>query len=341
MRGRPTSEGPQSPPDERRWYERPWPQTGLLLLVIAPVGAALVAEHEWVRVTVVAATGVFIGGALLWWHTSRTDKEWDEIGRSIMISVLLAAVIGVPQYYIEKRQKERDFDLSLTLQKDLRSADLHGKDLADIRLRGKHLEHADLRRAVLDRANLIQANLTGAVLDGAQLRDADLRGATLDRASLVRANLTGANLKQARMKHANLGQSHLSNARLDGSKLSGACMARADLRNAFFAGADLSGAVLTSADARETHFESDLRPPKLRTAGLAGLRQGATDWPVGFSYGPQLAGEPTIKLPVEQPLARKGALMRVANVADGDTVRLEAASDRHRQLPSAGRAQLI
>jgi hypothetical protein len=105
--------------------------------VLLGAGALLVASE--------GALGVFLFGVALWWFG---ERDWGDIGRAIMVTVLLAVVVGVPQYLIDqgqkdrdseraKDEKQRDFRLSLTLQQDLSGADLHGQISKACGSRGK------------------------------------------------------------------------------------------------------------------------------------------------------------------------------------------------------------
>jgi uncharacterized protein YjbI with pentapeptide repeats/endonuclease YncB( thermonuclease family) len=315
----------------------------MLAFSLIAVGVVLVFGVGWPATGVISAAGVFIVGLVLWWNGTNTQRKWDEIGRTIMVSVLLAALVGVLQYAVDQRQKERDFELSLTLQDNLAGVDLQKRNLAGMRLQGKNLVEADLRGATLNNVNLIGADLSHADLDGAELRDADLRKTNLDGASLAGADLRNANLKTGDLPSVNLRDADLRGANLEITNLRGACLAEADLRGTKMAGADLRGGVLTGADVRGTIFESDLRPARLREAGLADVTYDRTTaWPLDFAYGPAVEGLPPPALRLEP--RRPDDLVipaRVVDVVDGDTLRMEASSETDSRLPEPGRTRLI
>jgi uncharacterized protein YjbI with pentapeptide repeats len=299
-----------------------------------------VAGAGGIAIAIVGAAGIFCAGVVLWWFGSPTRK-WSEIGQGVMVSVVLAVVIGVPQYLIAQAEKERDFKISLTLQDDLSGADLEGRDLSGVRLMSKSLERANLQEAQLDDARMMNTNLRRADLTNADLRNADLRYAQLQNASLAGADLHGAILKNANLSDAVLPDVKLSAADLELTDLRRACFADADLRGARLAGANLDGAVLTNADVRGTVFESDLRPAKLTDAGLAGVRHSErTRWPLDFQFEGAVRGEAD---PSHEASHRPRAVFpaHIVSVADGDTVRIEATTAAGReQVPPPGRTRL-
>ena len=300
-----------------------------------------IANESWDAVAADGAVLALAGGALLWWHAS-DERKWDEIGRTVMVGALVAILVGLLQYRVEQRQKDRDFHLSLTLQDNLSGADLNHRPLTGVRLRGKNLTDADLHDAVLTHANLIHGTLQAANLNHAKLEHADLRHAHLDDASLIGAHLHSADLKNAFLTGANLRDADLSGAQLDLTHFGGACLAGADLRDATLAGADLNGAVLTGADVRGAKFENDLRPALLNETGLEGVTYNSdTTWPSEFAFWPAVAGHP-FPLPWGPgpgPIAPISA--RVVAVEDGDTIRLETDPAHRLRLPEPGRARLI
>jgi uncharacterized protein YjbI with pentapeptide repeats/endonuclease YncB( thermonuclease family) len=332
------------PPEQEQWTTRAMVRgivlvTGLTVLVIGAT-AALVGDP--VAVAVVASGGVFVMGIVLFWAGMGSPRKWDEMGRAVMVSVFLAVVLGVPQYLLAQRQKQRDFMLSLTLQENLSGARLAHQDLADGFLQGKDLRDADLRDADLHGAQLIGADLRGANLSRADLRGADLREAKLDGALLDGTQLANASLKGASMTRTNLPRADLRGVDLELTELDASCLAHADLRDARLAGADLTDAVLTAADVRGAQFEGDLRAATLEFAGLADLRTDRhTSWPLDFAPG--LARFRRRPLLPAAPRLPPGKMLRaeVARVVDGDTVLLRAARDEPRGLPASGRARLI
>ncbi|MEX1141675.1 MAG: pentapeptide repeat-containing protein [Thermoleophilaceae bacterium] len=308
--------------------------------VVAGLTVGVMAPLWGLAATILAlAAALFALGALLW---ATGDRQLDEVGRSLMLGVLLAVAVGVPQYMLDRRQKDRDFVLSLTLQQDLTGADLHDKDLSEVRLQGKRLAQADLREASLVRARLVHTDLRGADLRDADLRDADLRGARLDGASLDGADLTGARLKDANLTQASLPNAVLRSAQLQNASLAGACLAGAQLQDADLGGVDLAGAVFTRADVEGARFESDLRPATgLDEAGLAYLSNAtAAEWPREFDHATAVAGRPAAPETPPRPARGHRLTATVSEVSDGDTVEL-AGEAAGAPLPNGGRAALI
>jgi len=78
---------------------------------------------------------------------------------------------------------------------DLRSADLHERNLM-----GADLSDADLRNVTLILARLRDADLRRARLVGADLRETIFMEATLKKADLSKTNMRGANLTGADLK---------------------------------------------------------------------------------------------------------------------------------------------
>lgn len=333
------SKGDEGRSDKARDAARLKKARPLLLSVAATAGVLAVAlrvEFGWIAFAVTSAVGFFAIGVLLWWFGAE-ERKWDEIGRAIMVSALLAVILGVPQYLISQREKERDFRTSLTLQRDLTGADLHDEPLSRVQLPAKVLSKANLRGVPLDHASLLGSDLTGADLRGAHLRDADLRGARLEGASLDGADLRDAKLKDADLTGASLPAARLQGARLDSAQLGGACMADAVLQGAEFGGADLRGAVLTGSDVKGTSFLGDLRPALLEHSGLAHLKHAdEATWPDGSHSQPRMRG-----LPRARGLRRPARVIpaRASNVSDGDTVQMEAEGGT--ALPNHGRIRLV
>lgn len=130
---------------------------------------------------------------------------------------------------------------------DLRSTDLCGADLSDLRLDGANLWGAYLQHTVAHGVRLSEANLSWAQLQdsrfgGAVLSGASLYGTRLQEVTLNEADLTGAQLQQATVQDGNLRDADLRGAKLSEVNLRGVIMNGADLR-----GADL---VTTSVGAR-------------------------------------------------------------------------------------------
>jgi hypothetical protein len=119
----------------------------------------------------------------------------------------------------------------------LPGAELAGRFLPRVGLRGANLEQADLSSA-----HLVGADLSGASLRLADLSHSNLAGAKMDSANLFATDLRGANLSEASLR----------DAVLEGTNLEGAILANADLSGALLAdpladGADFTGATLLGA----------------------------------------------------------------------------------------------
>ena len=76
-----------------------------------------------------------------------------------------------------------------------KQADLSGKDLSGLDLKGAYLSEADL-----ENTNLKGANLEGAELDSCNLKDADFSGANLKNASFYDAEMEDVSFDGANMK---------------------------------------------------------------------------------------------------------------------------------------------
>ena len=123
-----------------------------------------------------------------------------------------------------------------------RAADVAGRDLNKLRVKGVVASVALVDGARLVREHGREANLRGADLGGMNLRDARLRGADLRDADLQGAFLFGADLQDADLRGAFLFGADLQDANLSGADLLGANLQRADLRGADLEGADTAGA---------------------------------------------------------------------------------------------------
>jgi uncharacterized protein YjbI with pentapeptide repeats/endonuclease YncB( thermonuclease family) len=318
--------------------------TGVAAVVLVTLLACLVAaaqDASGLLIAVIGGAGFLALGAVLWWSEG-PPRNWEEIGRTIMVSVALAAVVGIAQRLSDEGQKERDFRLSLTLQHDLNGANLANRDLSGVILQGKTLRRANLRGADLEGAKLRETDLTEVDFSDANLRNADLHGAHLDRALLAGADLRGATLKDGTMTNATLNEAHLQGANLELTNLAASCFANADLRDARFAGANLTDAVLTGADVRGAIFESDFRPANLVATGLAGVTSDSrTRWPLDLWAEWPMHGvtPPHTSLPSRAPA--RPIIARVLEVSDGDTFALQAEPKFWGQLPFPGRARLI
>jgi len=135
---------------------------------------------------------------------------------------------------------------------DLRSADLHernlmGADLSDADLSDANLSMIRLSRANFFRADLSRANLTGANLNWVTLHFAILSGAQLSGAQFSGAQLGGAQLRNVDLSGLEFSGANLSYLDLSGLDLSGANLWTANLINA-----NLNGATLTDACLWET-----------------------------------------------------------------------------------------
>lgn len=140
-----------------------------------------------------------------------------------------------------------------------RAANLSGADLE-----GKYLFCIDMRGANLTQANLSFSNLEGADLEGANMRGCDLRGADMTRARLRKANLEGCCLR---------------NCDIRGANLEGAC-----LRKTNFSGAYMSPLIIGDGEDGEgpgsIHVKlagADLRYSKLCKTNLRGADMRGCD----------------------------------------------------------------
>ncbi len=165
--------------------------------------------------------------------------------------------------------------------RNLRYADAYGVFLANAYLKNADLRNADLREADLRGANLRGANLRGANthrsrFDLAELQSADLRHASLREVHMPEADLTRADLRRAILEGADLTKADLTDAKLEGANLRGATLAQARLPRASLARADLRdahlpGADLTKTDLRGANFaDADLTKADLRGADIRG-----------------------------------------------------------------------
>jgi hypothetical protein len=116
------------------------------------------------------------------------------------------------------------------------------------------LAGADLTEAKLVRVNLRSANLHGANLAGADLTEAKLVRANLRGADLLGAKLAGADLTDANLHYADLRGADLHGAKLAGADLTDADLSDAILHSANLSDADLRGANLTEAKLWRTIF---------------------------------------------------------------------------------------
>src|SRR5437763_1920397 len=300
--------------------------TGLIAAGVDRAGAGA----EWVAGVVLI--GLAVVGSVLWW-TNSEKKAWDELGRSVLVGVLLAAAVGVVQFEIdarqrdrshrlEARQRDREHRFTLSQQGDLTGIDLANDHLASAYLAHKNLSYANLRGAHLENASLFESTLVGADLHGAHLQGTQMRETYLNDATLDGADLTSADLRGAHFRGARLQNATLPGARLGGAELNDACLASAHLRGANLTSASLKRAVLTGADLRDVIFNDDLRNANLYRAGFAGP---LNDWPRGWppDFRPSRLRRPMV---LPQPHADQaglsGAVSRIARVRDADTVEL-------------------
>jgi uncharacterized protein YjbI with pentapeptide repeats len=127
---------------------------------------------------------------------------------------------------------------------DLRSIDLNGADLTNVRFVGANLQKAKLRKA----------DLSGAILGEANLREADLREATLFQTVLQQADMRKANLGEVWMVGGNLIQTNLTGANLYKARLQSCDLFQAILDEADLRGADLSESRLIDASFRKANL---------------------------------------------------------------------------------------
>lgn len=144
------------------------------------------------------------------------------ISAPIVLLVLQAAANGFAQ-----KALDRVLNGQSCVRCDLRGANLSGRKLHSINLRGAYLIRTNLAGA-----DLVGADLRGAWLLQANLKRANLQEAKLEGAKLIRADLTSANLHKADLRHAKLAGAILTKSRLSEAKFEGATLHSASLKRA-------------------------------------------------------------------------------------------------------------
>jgi len=232
-------------------------------------------------------------GLWLWWPKRKDDVSRSDLGVALMTGALIAVAVLAIQVSIDDKARKRDatrqaadarqnFELTLSLQRDLTGIRLDGEDLRGIHFHGKKLEGASLIGSVMDEVVLAEANLTNATLRGAKLVDADMTGVKAEWANFEGAHLEGAVLNSSRLRGARFIRAHLETAELRGAELLFANLQQSHLEGASFSqasliGADLSGATWDSTTAfagalydRRTKWPDGVKQPTcLRTSCVA------------------------------------------------------------------------
>ena len=233
-------------------------------------------------------------GLWLWWPQRKDEVSRSDLGVALMTGALIAVAVLAIQVSIDEKARKRDetrqvadarqnFELTLSLQRDLTGIRLDGKDLRGIHFHGKKLERASLIGSVMDEVVLSEANLTDATLLGAKLVDADMTGVQAERANFQGAHLEGAVLNRSQLRGAAFIQTHLENAELRDAVLLFANLQQSHLEGASFSrasliGADLSGATWDSTTAfagalydRRTRWPADVKEPGCRKASCEAI----------------------------------------------------------------------
>ena len=167
---------------------------------------------------------VAIGGTGFW-LIQTAEPQGDEARRDVGSALLSGAVLSTVFVFAERRieqavterQTREQYQLALSMERDLTDRDFSGLNLRGIVLTGRDLSGSRLVSADLTGAYLPGAVLTGAGLHSAVLTGANLTDANLTFAYLGGANLTGAVLTGAVLTGANLGTRNRSLAMWDAS----------------------------------------------------------------------------------------------------------------------------
>jgi len=219
-------------------------------------------------------------GLWLWWPKRKDDVSRSDLGVALMTGALIAVAVLTIQVSIDEKARKRDetrqvadarqnFELTLSLQRDLTGIRLDGKDLRGIHFHGKRLERASLIGSVMDEVVLSDANLTDATLLDAKLKDADMTGVQAERANFQGAHLEGAVLNRSRLRGAAFIRAHLENA-----ELRDAVLLYANLQQSHLEGTSFSRASLIGADLSGATWDS-------KTAFAGALYDRSTRWPAG------------------------------------------------------------
>ena len=198
-------------------------------------------------------------------HIIRVASANLRLSRSTLVRDLLVDVLGTAlrsEYSANPIQ-------SLGDHIDVSSADLHGLNITDARLRDAFFaERADLTQSKLDRSDLWKSDLKHAILTKASLRHANLGQARLDDATLTYARLgglqaTSASLRGVDARYAMFQGSRLQSAHFEGADLRGARFDGANLADCYFFGAKLDidalKSIVKSQRWRTAHFDPPVR----------------------------------------------------------------------------------
>jgi len=111
-------------------------------------------------------------------------------------------------------------DKNVSVEIDLRGADLKGSELTEVDLRGANLKKVDFRKSNLTYALLSEADLEKSNLSGATLSEANLGGAYLSKANLSKASLLWAKLSGAHLIGSNFSRAVLASTIFGNSDIS-------------------------------------------------------------------------------------------------------------------------
>ena len=220
-------------------------------------------------------------GLWLWWPKRKDDVSRSDLGVALMTGALIAVAVLAIQVSIDEKARKRDetrqvadaqqnFELTLSLRRDLTGIRLDGEDLRGIHFHGKNLERASLVGSVMEEVVLSEAKLTDATLSGAKLAGADMTGVQAERANFNVAHLEGAVLNGSRLRGARFIGAHLETAELRNAVLLFANLQQSHLEGTSFSQASLIGADLSGATWDST------------TAFAGALYDRMTRWPDGI-----------------------------------------------------------
>lgn len=171
---------------------------------------------------------------------------------------------------------------------DLSSANLSGRDLKRIKLKGATLFETNLSNTDLSEADFgpWEHELEPAAFVTTNLSQADLSGANLSRANLSHAYLSYANLRGADLSDVDLSTANLHDADLSGSILLGADLSLTDLEGAIFNEAEIGwGTIFAHNDLRNVKGLETLVHHFYSTIGIDTFYQSRGEIPVTFLRG--------------------------------------------------------
>lgn len=179
-------------------------------------------------VNLVGIVGCLIPGALAAWlwfdQPAVADARQVAILSGVTSGSIVAAAVFLAESLRDRRAaaegEQQAVRIQLALTRDLSGADIKGRDLRRLDLRGK---------------KILNANLQGCNLSGMDLSDTDFKG----------SNLRGAKLKDCMLTYSDL---RFVDAR--GSSFRGANMIFSDLRGGLFGGCDMQQVDAQGADCR-------------------------------------------------------------------------------------------